>query len=84
MTKKVTLTLGFEDATSRNYTFNGVDTEIDEQTIEERVKEKVKAINANMSENFKSTFVSNIGAKVRLISKAVVTTIDEEEFYNAY
>ena len=81
-TKSVKVTLAYEDATSRAYTFNGVDSMY---VID--VKDKVLAINesleAGTANNFKNTFVSNNGATVKMISKAQVITVQQEVIYSA-
>lgn len=73
--KSAKITLAYEDATSRTYTFNGVLYPLD-------VKDKVLAINASLeagtADAFKNTFVSDNGAKCAMISKAqVITTIQD-------
>ncbi len=77
-TINVVLTLAFQDSTSRNYTFSGVD-----ETATPDVKDKVLAINANMPENFARTFVSNNGARCVMIADAKIVTIREEVIYSA-
>lgn len=73
----VMLTMAYEDATTRNVTFQDVDAE-----NLANVASKVKAINDNMSTNFKGTFVSNDGAAVMKISKAQVIQTTEEVIYS--
>ena len=81
-TYSVKVTLAYEDATSRNYTFNGVDN-----MYLPDVKDKVIAINesleAGTANNFKNTFVSNNGATVKMISKAQIITLQQEVIYSA-
>ncbi len=74
----VVLTLAFQDSTSRNYTFTGV-----EPQYLGGVKAKVKAINANMPTNFARTFVSNAGTNCVMISAARIVAVQEEVIYNA-
>jgi len=78
----VKVTLAYEDATSRIYTFNGVDN-----MYLPDVKDKVLAINESLeggtANNFKNTFVSNNGATVKMISKAQIITLQQEVIYSA-
>lgn len=76
----VTITLAFEDATSRNFKFNGVDKE---SGVYYDMGDKVKAINANMPEAFANTFVSQNGAKCIMISGLKSVTTSEEVIYSA-
>lgn len=78
-TYQVILTLAFQDATSRNFKFNGVD---EEAVSYGNVKNKVKAINANMPPEFAMTFVSNSGSPCIMISAAQIIAIQEEVIYN--
>lgn len=78
ITRSVKLKLVFEDATSRNFTFNGV-----EASALSGVKRKVLAINADMPTNFKQTFVSASGALCREISEAKIISTEEEVIYSA-
>lgn len=77
-TIKVQLTLVYSDATTRNLTFNGVDS-----TATGSVKAKVKAINANMPAVVSATFVSANGAPVTMIRSAKIITTQEEVIYRA-
>ena len=76
------LTLAFEDATNRTYTFNGVAAQ-----DAPRIKNKVKAINASLSagtaNSFANTFVSDTGKPCVVISKAQIITLDQEVIYSA-
>lgn len=77
-TINVAITLAFQDSTSRTYTFSGVE----EEAVSD-VKDKVLAINANMSDAFKTTFVSNSGSQCVMISAAKIISITEEVIYSA-
>lgn len=77
-TLSIILTLAFQDSTSRNYTFGGV-----EPQYLNNIKTKVKAINANMPTNFARTFVSNSGVSCVMISAAKIVATEEEVIYNA-
>ncbi len=77
-TTSVILTLAFQDSTSRNYTFSGVD-----DAVIGDVKDKVLAINANVPANFRTTFVSNDGAQCVMIAAARIVVTEEEVIYNA-
>lgn len=74
---QVIVTLAFQDATSRNFKFNGVDEE-----ALATVKSKIKAINANMPPEFALTFVSNSGSPCIMISAAQLIATEEEVIYN--
>lgn len=76
-TINVVITLAYEDSTSRNYTFNGVEAE-----NLAFVKTRVKQLNKNLPEAFKKTFVSNEGHECAMISKAQIVTTEEEEIYS--
>lgn len=77
-TNNVIITLAFADATDRNITFKGVDSE-----ELANVKARVKAINANYPEAMARTFVSAIGAQSTMISKVQLVTVTEEVIYSA-
>lgn len=74
----VVLTLAFSDATSRNFTFNGVSDE-----ARPAVKAKVRALNASLPAAFATTFVSSAGAPCTMISKAQIVVTQEEVIYSA-
>ena len=76
----VTVTLLYDDDTTRNYTFENVAT-VDLPNV----KGVVKAINKNQNDQyaaFYSTFISNEGASVARINSAKIVTIEEEVLYN--
>lgn len=77
-TYSVILTLAYEDATRRNYTFNGVEPEEFGE-----IKDRILAINADMPANFKSTFVSDDGAQCKMISAGKFLVVREEVIYSA-
>lgn len=74
----------YEDATSRNYVFNGI---ADEQIPE--IRDRIKDINEKIfggyddGNAFKSIFVSNNGAEAVEISEAKITTTEQEVIYSA-
>lgn len=74
----VNVTVSYTDATSHTYAFNNVRT--DALTS---IKDKVRAINANMTQDFKKTFVSSTGAPAMQIGKAQIISTQEEVIYNA-
>lgn len=78
-TFSVTITLAFNDATTRNIKFNGVDPE----TAFPDAVNKVKALNANMPTAFAQTFVSVNGAPCVMISKLQSVESTEEVIYRA-
>lgn len=77
--KSVKLTLAFQDAETRTYTFN----DVDESLSPADVKDRVKAINTNMPEAFAVTFVSSTGARCVIIREAKVIWKREEVIYSA-
>lgn len=81
-TKSVKITLVYEDATSRIYTFNGVENE----NLPD-VKNKIKAINASLTagtaNDFATTFVSDNGRPCKMISKGQIISITQEVLYSA-
>ncbi|MBQ3306108.1 hypothetical protein IJH02_01580 [Candidatus Saccharibacteria bacterium] len=81
-TRSVKLKLVYEDATSRIYTFNGV-----EQSALSGVKNKVKQINIGLLgetlPTFAQTFVSNNGSPCVQISEAQIITLEQEVVYSA-
>lgn len=81
-TRSVKIKLVYDDATSRTYTFNGVDG----QYLPD-VKDNVKAINqsleAGTASNFANTFVSNLGSPCKLISNAQIIILNQEVIYSA-
>lgn len=77
MDLNVSITLAFADSTTRTITFKGVSAE-----EAEGVRAKIKALNANLPESFANTFISKIGAKCTMISKAQIIWEEEEVIYN--
>lgn len=76
-TNNALITLNYEDNSTRNVTFKNIDvSEI------QYMADRVKAINANMSANFRGTFISDNGAAVRSIGKAQVIRTTEEVIYS--
>lgn len=82
VTRSVKIKLAYDDATSRIYTFNGVDS-----MYLPDVKDKVIAINesleAGTAQNFANTFVSNNGSPCKMISSAKVVVTEQEVIYSA-
>lgn len=77
-TLNLVITLAYEDATRRNYTFGGVS-----ESEAPNFKDRILAINADMPINFKKTFVSDSGAQCKMISAAKYVRIEEEVIYRA-
>ncbi len=81
-TRSVKITLVYDDATSRVYTFNGVDS-----MYLPDVKDHIIDINASLeagtANNFKTTFVSNNGSPCKMISKGQIISLEQEVIYNA-
>ena len=80
LTNNVVLTLLFEDDSTRNITFEGVD---EDDLID--VKSKIRAINANANNeyaNFYQTFISDDGEPVLKIESAKIVSIEEEVIYS--
>ena len=76
----VVITLLYEDDSTRNYTFENVNS-ADLLTV----KDKINAINANANNeyaNFYQTFVSKDGEAVTKIESAKIVSIEEEVIYN--
>lgn len=76
VTNNVRVGLLFQDGTTRNYTFEGV-----EDSVLADVADKIKAINANSDDNFHKTFVSNDGSPVLRIGSGQITTAEETVIY---
>lgn len=72
------MTLAYEDATRRNYTFGGVEPEEAGE-----IKDRILAINADMPANFKSTFVSDGGAQCKMIAGGKLIYTEETVIYSA-
>ena len=76
----VTVTLLYDDDSTRNYTFENV-AAVDLPNV----KDVVLAINKNQNSQyaaFSSTFISNEGASVASIDAAKIVSIEEEVLYN--
>jgi len=79
-TNNVIVTLLFEDDSTRNITFEGV-----EEDDLMSVKAKIQSINANANNeyaNFYQTFISDDGEPVIKIESAKIVTIEEEVIYS--
>lgn len=76
--------IAYEDVTSRNYTFNGVDPA---QILQ--IKDRIETINAGIHNStadgiaFKTIFVSDGGSPAIGITEAVITDTEQEVIYNA-
>lgn len=76
--------IAYEDATSRNYTFNGVD-----ERYVLGIKTKIESINQAIHDNtadgiaFKTVFVSDGGANAIGITEGIITDTEQEVIYNA-
>lgn len=76
--------IAYEDATSRNYTFNGVNS-----TILPDIKDNIIAINEGIETStadgtaFKEIFVSDNGAQAIGITESILTRTTQEVIYNA-
>lgn len=66
----------YEDGTTRNYTFEGV-----ADSVLPDVVNKIKAINADSTDNFHKTFVSNGGSPVLRIGSGQITGVEEIVIY---
>lgn len=79
-TNNVIVTLLFDDDSTRNITFEGVDS-----SVLADVKDKVIAINENANneyENFYATFVSDDGEPVVKIESCKLVSTQEEVIYS--
>ena len=72
------ITLAYEDATSRTYNFTGIERPL-------LIKDKVLALNASLEAGtanaFANTFVSNSGAKCKMVSKTQIVETIQEKIY---
>lgn len=75
-TNNVRVGLLYQDGTTRNYTFEGV-----EDSVLADVADKIKAINAAPSSPFHQTFVSNDGSPVLRIGSGQIVTAEETVIY---
>lgn len=80
-TNTATLTLEYDDATTRNITFNDVDT-----NALGNIKPRVLAMNTTLSDStqgapYRETFISDDGAGLKRISKAKYTVTEETVIY---
>ncbi len=80
----VKIKLAYTDATSRTYTFNGVDDSAI-LNVKARVLTIKNAINDNNADGqaFKETFVSEGGAQCVGITDARIITTEQEVIYSA-
>ena len=80
-TNSATLTLEYEDATTRNIVFDDVST-----SALGSIKANAIALNATIADSvtgaaYKETFISDEGAPIRRISKAKYTVTEETVIY---
>lgn len=81
-TRNLKITLVYDDATKRSYTFNGIDGQ-----GAMGAKFKIIALNeslkAGTATSFANTFVSNNGAPCIMINEAKVILTEQEVIYSA-
>lgn len=75
------MTLEYDDASTRNLTFNDVDT-----SALGNIKDRVLALNTTIADSvsgaaYRETFISDDGAPVKRISKAKYTVTEETVIY---
>lgn len=80
-TNTATLTLEYDDASTRNITFNDVET-----SALGNIKDRVLALNTTIADTtagaaYRETFISDDGAPVKRISKAKYTVTEETVIY---
>lgn len=83
ITNSVGLTLEYDDGTTRNYNFTGMET----STLV-GLKSRVITMNGNLADSvagaaYHETFISDEGAPVKRISKAKHTVTEEQVIYRA-
>lgn len=76
ITNSVRVSLLYEDGTTRSYTFEGV-----ADSVLSGVADRIKAINADSTDNFHKTFVSNTGSPVLRIGAGQITSAEETVIY---
>lgn len=81
VTNAVGLTMEYDDGTTRNYTFTGMET----STLE-NLRPRVLSLNTTLADSvagaaYHDTFVSDDGAPIRRISKAKYTVTEEQVIY---
>lgn len=81
-TKSVKITLAYEDATSRTYTFNGVTT-AQASNVKYQVLDINDSLEAGTANSFAHTFISDNGSPCKMISKAQVISLEQEVIYSA-
>lgn len=80
-TNSATLTLEYEDAATRNVTFNDVDS-----SALANIKANAMTLNATLADSvagaaYHETFISDDGAPIKKISKAKYTVTEETVIY---
>lgn len=80
-TNTATLTLEYEDASTRSVTFNDVET-----SALGNIKARAMTLNATIADSitgaaYKDTFISDDGSPIKKISKAKYTTTEETVIY---
>lgn len=81
VTNSIGLTFEYEDNTTRNYTFTGMDN-----AALENLKDRVIGLNATLADSvqgaaYHETFISDDGAPVKKVSKAKYTITEEQVIY---
>lgn len=76
LVNEVRIGLLYGDGTTRSYTFTGVD-----DTEVANVATRIKAINADPTDNFHKTFVSDTGEAVLRIATGAITSTEETVIY---
>lgn len=82
-TNSIGLTFEYEDATTRNYTFTGMN-----DSALQALKTRVRNLNATLADSvqgaaYHETFISDDGAPVKRVSKAKYTITEEQVIYRA-
>lgn len=82
-TNSISLTFEYDDATTRNYAFTGMDN-----SALANLRDRVRSLNATLADSvagaaYHETFISEDGAPVKRISKAKYTVTEEQVIYRA-
>lgn len=81
-TRSVKITLAYADATSRTYTFNGVDSQY-LPDVKDNIRDVNSSLAAGTANSFANTFVSDNGSPCTMISKGQIITLEQEVIYSA-
>lgn len=82
MSIKAQIKLVYEDASSRTYTFNGIDPN-SAPDIKRHIININDSLSAGTANNFANTFVSENGQSCKMISEAKIITTEQEVIYSA-